>query len=293
VLALRRRVRELAREPGPFLVLGERGTGKELFARIVHWCRHRDELPFTVIRCADLARQQAFRSLVAEHVELEPTVQPELLGLPRLGFALFKDAAGLEPAHQAVLARVIEALQDAGVSCAVTGPPPGAPTLDETDLDPRLQHVVGDETVTISPLRERYEDIKPLAEHFLAGLRLELNAAAKAIRADAIGELETYAWPGNVRELRNFIERILILHADIPVIERRHLPDEIGATAARALSATDFIGKKTLKEAVNELERRIITDALRRAGGVQTRASQILGTTRRILRYRMQQLGIE
>ena len=63
--------------------------------------------------------------------------------------------------------------------------------------------------------------------------------------------------------------------------------------AARALSATDFVGKKTLKEAVNELERRIITDALRRAGGVQTRASEILGTTRRILRYRMQQLGIE
>jgi two-component system response regulator AtoC len=293
VLELRRRVRELADECVPFLVLGERGTGKELFARAVHWHRHRDSLPFTVVRCADLARQQAFRSLAAADAESEPTLQPELLGLPRQGFALFKDALRIEPAHQAVLGRLIETLQEAGVCCAATGPPTTTTALDEGNVDPGFYRTVAGAVVFVPPLRHRYEDIKPLAEHFLADLRLELNAAAKTIRADAIGELETYGWPGNVRELRNFIERILILNADIAAIERSHLPDEIGATAARALSATDFIGKKTLKEAVNDLERRIITDALRRAGGVQTRASQILGTTRRILRYRMQQLGIE
>jgi transcriptional regulator with AAA-type ATPase domain len=220
-------------------------------------------------------------------------VDPALLGLPRQGFALFKDAQRLETTHQGVLARLIEVLQQDGVRCAVTALPKMAAALDEGNADPVFSSVVADAVVTIPPLRERYEDIKPLAEHFLAQLRVELNAAAETVRADAVEELETYPWPGNVRELRNFIERILILHADASTIERHHLPDEIGATAARALSATDFIGKKTLKEAVGEVERRIITDALRRAGGVQTRASQILGTTRRILRYRMQQLGIE
>ena len=192
-----------------------------------------------------------------------------------------------------MLARVIEALHEAGLYCAATAPPAFTAELDEEIVDADLRRVVGGDVVSIPTLRERHEDIKPLTEHFLAGLRTSLNAAAESIRSDAIEELETYPWPGNVRELRNFIERILILHADAAVIERDHLPDEIGAMAARALSATDFIGKKTLKEAVNDLERRIITDALRRAGGVQTRASEILGTTRRILRYRMQQLGIE
>ena len=293
VFRLRQHMQALARERMPFLVVGERGTGKEHFARAVHSYSSTGALPFTVVRCPDLARQRAFRNLVQDEGDSSASVEPGLLGLPRQGFALLKDADRIERAHQGVLARLIEMLQRSGVRCAVTALPRMAAALDEGDADPEFASVVGDAVVAVPPLRERYEDIKPLAEHFLAQLRVELNAAAETIRAEAIEELETYPWPGNVRELRNFIERILILHADASTIERHHLPDEIGATAARALSATDFIGKKTLKEAVSEVERRIITDALRRAGGVQTRASQILGTTRRILRYKMQQLGIE
>ncbi len=293
ILGLRRRAHDIAREGKPFLIVGERGTGKELFARVVLHCIGNEALPFTVIRCPDLARQQAFRALAPGEGGLEPSVEPATLGLPQHGFALFKDAHRLEPAHQAVLARLIEALEDAGVRCAVTVPPPAMKAPVESTMDPALYQVVQGTVVTIPPLRERFQDIKLLAEAFLAELRVELSAATERIDAGVIEELETYPWPGNVRELRNFIERILILHSDARTIERHHLPDEIGATAARALSATDFIGKKTLKEAVNDLERRIIVDALRRAGGVQTRASEILGTTRRILRYRMQQLGIE
>ncbi len=287
--ALRHRAQELAQGTEPFLVVGERGVGKESFARVVHWRRHGNEAAFTAVRCADFARQQAFRALASTEVQNAP-VDLAHLGLPCAGLVLFKDAHRLDGEQQTVLAHVIRVLCDAGVCCAATAPP----TLGDRDkIDPELYAVVAGTVVVIPPLRERYEDIKPLAEHFLVELRAELNAAATRIGPDTVGELETYSWPGNVRELRNFVERVLILHADEPVLERRHLPDEIGATAARALSATDFIGRKTLKEAVNDLERRIITDALRRSGGVQTRASELLGTTRRILRYRMQQLGIE
>lgn len=289
VMALRRRAQELGREHVPFLIVGERGVGKELFARAVHWRRHGASEPFTAMRCPDLAKQHDFRRLAA-HEGAEPPIEPEALGLPCLGLVLFKDADRLRPSEQRALARVIQSLIDRGVCVAAAILPP---TGRDEQLDDGFTRLVGSTIVEITPLRGRYEDIKPLAEHFVRELRAEVNAAAERMSADAIGELETYAWPGNVRELRNFMERILILHADAVVIERSHLPDEIGATAARALSATDFIGKKTLKEAVNELERRIITDALRRAGGVQTRASDMLGTTRRILRYRMQQLGIE
>ncbi len=287
IAALRHRAQELARGTEPFLIVGERGAGKELFARVVHWRRHGSEAAFTAVRCADFAKQQAFRALATAETGC---IDPEQLGLPCAGMVLFKDAHRLDGEQQRALVRVIRVLCDLGVCCAATAPS----TLGDHDkIGPELYAVVGGTVVGIPPLRERYEDIKPLAEHFLVELRADLNAAATRIGPDAVGELETYSWPGNVRELRNFVERVLILHSDEPVLGRRHLPDEIGATAARALSATDIIGRKTLKEAVNDLERRIITDALRRSAGVQTRASELLGTTRRILRYRMQQLGIE
>lgn len=291
-LALKRRAQELSHDRVPFLIAGERGVGKELFARVVHWRRHGRTAPFTAVHCTDLVKQQSFRALTAGVAASLP-VEPAEFGIPCQGLVLFKDADRLSPAHQAALASIINELVETGVCTAATVGPGIMPMLDENKVDPGFYRAVGGAVVVIPPLRERYEDIKPLAEHFVRELRLELSAAAERISAEAIGELETYLWPGNVRELRNFIERILILHADEPAIERHHLPDEIGATAARALSATDFIGKKTLKEAVTDLERRIIQDALRRAGGVQTRASDLLGTTRRILRYKMQQLGIE
>jgi len=294
MLGLRHRASELGRTREPFLVKGERGSGRELFARVVHTCSEYRTLPFSVMRCLDLARQQTFRALVQNSPGVQPPIDPVLLGLPKRGFVLFKDACELDTSHQDVLVRLIQTLQEDGVQCAATAPQ--QTITGETGPDgsvSRLERSMGRNIASIPPLRERHEDIKLLAEFFLMKLRTQLNAAAERFHADAIEELETYPWPGNVRELHNFIERILILHSNVPVIERIHLPDEIGATAARALSATDFIGKKTLKEAVNELEKRIIVDALRRAGGVQTRASQILGTTRRILRYRMQHLGIE
>ncbi|MBN1917175.1 MAG: sigma-54-dependent Fis family transcriptional regulator [Verrucomicrobia bacterium] len=291
-VGLKRRAQELAHERVALLIAGERGVGKEHFARVVHWRHHGRSAPFTAVRCADLVKQQSFRALTSSVASSLP-VEPSGLGLPCQGLVLFKEADRLSTAHQAALAAIINELADSGVCVGATVGPNIGRMLDEGRIDPSLYRAVAGAVVVIPPLRERYEDIKPLAEHFIQKLRVARNAAAERISAEAVAELETYLWPGNVCELRNFIERILILHADAPVIERQHLPDEIGATAARALSATDFIGKKTLKEAVNDLERRIIQDALRRAGGVQTKASDLLGTTRRILRYKMQQLGLE
>jgi two-component system response regulator AtoC len=291
-LGLKRRAQELGRERVSFLVAGERGVGKEAFARVVHWRRHGRSAPFTAVRATDLVKQQSFRALTASVAASLP-IEPAEFGIPCQGLVLFKDVERLSTAHQAALASIVNELADSGVCSAATVGPGIMRMLDENTVAPSLYRAVSGAVVVIPPLRERYEDIKPFAEHFIRELRLELNAAAERMSAEALGELETHLWPGNVRELRNFIERILILHAGEPVIERQHLPDDIGATAARALSATDFIGKKTLKEAVSDLERRIIQDALRRAGGVQTKASELLGTTRRILRYKMQQLGIE
>ena len=115
-----------------------------------------------------------------------------------------------------------------------------------------------------------------------------------------------YAWPGNVRELRNVVERVLVLHGREPLIAASRLPEEFHAASACGAAAPEEPASAavsvsaappppeglTLEAAVGAYERRLIADALRQAGGVQTRAAESLGTTRRILRYQMEKLGL-
>ena len=155
--------------------------------------------------------------------------------------------------------------------------------------------------VRLPPLRERRDDISLLLAHFLARLGPALHAETRRFDAEALGRLCAYDWPGNVRELRNVVERVLVLHGREPEIAVRRLPEEFhvgepqsapaAETAAEGAALPDAGGLK-LEEAVSACERRIITEALRRAGGVQTRAAESLGTTRRILRYQMVKLGL-
>jgi DNA-binding NtrC family response regulator len=103
-----------------------------------------------------------------------------------------------------------------------------------------------------------------------------------------------YPWPGNVRELENVIERVLVL-SDGAVIPPEELPDHIrrGETDAGSLRDQVLSGRKSLGDAVDEFERELVLEALTRLDFNQTRAAELLGTTRRILKYRMDKLGIQ
>lgn len=100
-----------------------------------------------------------------------------------------------------------------------------------------------------------------------------------------------YSWPGNVRELRNIVERMLVLHRKEPVILADHLPEEFH-TGSSPMHSPDDADEGTLAGLVGNYERQLIEKALKDSGGVQTRAAVLLGTTRRILRYRMDKLGL-
>ena len=159
--------------------------------------------------------------------------------------------------------------------------------------------------VRLPPLRERRDDIPLLLAHFMARLGPALHASARGFDEEAQRLLCAYAWPGNVRELRNVVERVLVLHGREPILSASRLPEEFHAEPAGRAASAPVPGAPpaaaalpppaeglTLEEAISAYERQLIAGALHQAGGVQTHAAESLGTTRRILRYKMEKLGL-
>jgi transcriptional regulator with GAF, ATPase, and Fis domain len=151
--------------------------------------------------------------------------------------------------------------------------------------------------VRLPPLRERREDIPLLARHFLDYFRRSIHAVSEEFAPETLQLLSEYAWPGNVRELKNIIERMVVLHGRTRMLQPQFLPEELlpGIRRPRADAGRRPprpSGPVTLSGAVSGFERQLIERALAETGGVQTAAAQLLGTTRRILRYRMHKLNI-
>ncbi len=145
-------------------------------------------------------------------------------------------------------------------------------------------------SVIVPPLRERPDDIEPLARHFLENSAP--RGGARTLSPESAGWLESHSWPGNVRELRNLIERAVVL-CDGAVLEPRHLPLDPHATAgvARAPQA-DASSAGGLRNEVKSLEKERIEAALEACGGNQRRAAEKLGISRGALLRRIDQLGI-
>jgi DNA-binding NtrC family response regulator len=122
----------------------------------------------------------------------------------------------------------------------------------------------------------------------------EMSLPEKQVKPEAADALLRYPWPGNVRELENLIERVLVL-SEGPTISLEDLPEQVRRTDASPGDLKDQVlaGRKSLGTAVDEFEREIIAEALQQMEFNQTRAAEMLGTTRRILKYRMDKLGID
>jgi len=141
-------------------------------------------------------------------------------------------------------------------------------------------------------LRDRREDIPHLAKRFLAK-RLESEGRPPVeISKDALEALTRYHWPGNVRELENVLEQALIWCRGA-TIAPEHLPTALRTDTQSALLREQALGGRLpLEKAVQEFERELLLEALMRTGYVQTHAAAMLGITRRMLKYRMDLLGI-
>jgi DNA-binding NtrC family response regulator len=134
------------------------------------------------------------------------------------------------------------------------------------------------------------QDIPLLARHFLRLFRQSMNHSVRDFSPDAVEKLAIYSWPGNIRELRNIVERTLVLHSHQDLILPGHLPEFI---QTRPVSTSPARREGTdLESAISACERELILHALRECKGNQTRAARLLGTTRRILRYKMNKLSL-
>ena len=141
-------------------------------------------------------------------------------------------------------------------------------------------------TITLPPLRERRGDVPALAQYFLEKYAREHRRDIRRIASGVLDALAAYSWPGNVREFENAIERAVVSCAGV-VLDESHLPKTIRAAAAVGPSAP-----QTLAQAVGQLERQMIADALRETQGNLARASRRLGTTERILSYKVRKYGL-
>jgi DNA-binding NtrC family response regulator len=149
--------------------------------------------------------------------------------------------------------------------------------------------------IVLPPLRQRRADLMPLARHLLAFFASQNSKRFTGFTDEASAAMARYSWPGNVRELENLIERLLVL-SEGPTVTLDDLPEalrESNGHAGSAMRDEVLAGRKSLGVAVGEFERDLILETLQHTDFNQTRAAQKLGTTRRILKYRMDQLGIQ
>jgi two-component system response regulator PilR (NtrC family) len=148
--------------------------------------------------------------------------------------------------------------------------------------------------VAMPPLRERREDVGELASYFLARCAREQNKTLRGFSSDALRALDAYDFPGNVRELENIVERAVALVSG-PQIGLGDLPHEVSGSVAQPSPALVTLPDDgcDLDAVLGEVERRLILQALERAGGVRTGAAKVLGVTLRSLRYRMQKHAMQ
>lgn len=295
------------------LIYGESGTGKELIARQLHRCSNRSNEPFVPVHCGSFAETLMESELFGHEKGAFTGADRRKLGrfdMAGSGTLFFDEVSEMSPATQVKLLRVLqekEYMRVGGTTVLHTNARIIAASNKDLrgeveagrfreDLFYRLNVI----PIHVPPLRERGDDIPLLAQFFLEQFRAVMNAAAESIAPETQALLRAYAWPGNVRELRNVIERAMVLHGGQRRLPPESLPAELRTTSPLAgpqvADATATSGalppSMTLAQAVEQFERHLVEQALEEAGGIQTQAARRLGTTRRILKYRMDKLNI-
>ncbi|CAH2032573.1 sigma-54-dependent transcriptional regulator [Trichlorobacter ammonificans] len=290
---------QVAASDANILILGESGTGKELIARTVHGNSLRRSKPFVSLNCAALA-DSLLESQLFGHMRGAFTgavLNQKGLLEEADGGTLFLDEIGdVSAAVQAKLLRVIQEKEFIPIGAT------RARTVDvrfvaatnrdlqqevaegrfREDLYYRLNVI----SLTIPPLRERPEDVAPLAHHFLRRFAARMKKEVHGIEPEALRSLGSYHWPGNVRELENVIERAVILArgslltADLLPVCSRPAPAPAADEAVPALS-------------LDELERRHILGVYRHNGGHKSKTAEILGISRKTLDRKLAEYGVQ
>ena len=289
------------------LLTGESGTGKEMVARAIHKHGSRADKPFVAVNCAAIPegllesemfghRKGAFTGAVADRVGRFLQADKG---------TLFLDEVGDMPL--ALQAKILRALQERVIE------PVGDPRERKVDVrviaatNKNLLEAVANKEfredlyyrlnvfpIPLPALRERVEDIAPLARHFAHSLGATAGKRITGFSPDALQAMAEYNWPGNIRELQNCVERATIV-ATSQTIEDSDLPPYLFTPQPNQHGAVPQLGPSVppdLEAALAEVEKAYILAALQQANGVQAAAAQLIGISERSFWYRLKKLNI-
>ncbi len=300
ITSLRALVAKVAASPASTVLLtGESGTGKDLVAKVVHYSSARAGRPFMNITCSALPEQLLESELFGHERGAFTDARMQKRGLLESadGGTVFLDEIGeMVPALQAKLLRFLEeksfkrvgGAQDVHVDVRVVAATNR--NLEEevsngrfrSDLFYRLNVL----PIRLPALRDHPDDLPVLVKFFIDNFNAEFKKRITGITPSAEALLRGYGWPGNVRELRNVIERAMLLSSG----DRLEPGDFSALTTARP--AGDLFDLPAAGVSLEELERSLVVQALKRAGGNQTKAAALLGLNRDQIRYRIEKFGL-
>ncbi len=287
------------------LIEGESGSGKEVVARAIHFESARRDHPILQLNCAALPEHLLESELFGHERGAFTDAHTQKRGLFETaegGSVMLDEIGDLPPGGQAKLLRLLEnktfrrvggvteLRADVRVIAATNV------NLEErvsegrfrADLFFRLNVV----RVVVPPLREHQEDVPTLAAHFIARFNQEQKRQVRGVSPAAMELLKACPWPGNVRELRNVIERAFILHAGPDEIRPEHLTPELrrAGPARQKEKLVPAVEEQGL--VLDDVERKLIAEAMERSAGNQSKAARLLGVSRDTLRYRLKKHGM-
>ncbi|HHT9125272.1 MAG TPA: sigma-54-dependent transcriptional regulator [Candidatus Brocadiia bacterium] len=305
--------------PTDFTVVlyGETGSGKELVARAIHNNSPRRNGNFVVIDCGSipdtLIESELFGYEKGAFTGAETTKKGhfELAS----GGTLFLDEIG--NLSKAMQSKLLHALQerrirrvggkdfiDIDIRVIVAGNEKLEDLVKSGHFRQDLYHRLNEFLIEIPPLRKRKADILFLCKRFIDTTNIELNKHVRGVSEAATELLYAYNWPGNVRELKNVIKRAVLLANEL--IEPQHLPTPVGCdsqtTAVKALHKEvdaiktgfnkDFSLREIVKKSINDIERKVIIEALIQTGGNKSKAAKILSIDYKTMYYKVKEYGI-
>ncbi|HKP58218.1 MAG TPA: sigma 54-interacting transcriptional regulator [Polyangiales bacterium] len=293
-----------ARADVPVLVLGETGTGKEHLAHSVHVHSPRSRGTWHAINCGTIPNGLVESVLFGHERGAFTGAERRNQGMFEAadGGTLFLDEVAELPASaQTALLRVLETgtfrrvggNQDlkadvrviAATHCDLNA------AVAEGSFRADLLYRIDTIRLELPPLRERLDEIEPLAQHFLASCRQQWAVTTSEIEDAALARLQAYDWPGNIRQLRNAIERAALI-APGQLLRAQDLPAHVGAAREREPVSEPTGEAVGLKSSLREFEARVIRQALEQNAGNRRAAARMLRVPMRTLYRRMQQLGV-
>ena len=285
------------------LITGESGTGKELVARTLHDLSPRKNRPFVAVNCAAIPETLIESELFGHEKGAFTGAAERRAGCFELasgGTLLLDELAEMPIATQAKLLRVLEdrkvrrlgarAEQDLDVRVLAATNRDPAIAVAEGHLRPDLYYRLNVFNIALPPVRDRLEDVVPMAEAILAEMNQKHNRRVSGLAPSILDRLTAYDWPGNARELRNTIERAVILCQDGSPLAAGHLTANFGKIPAQPAQAFDSsLVPVRVGTTVDEAERMLIMRTLEATGQNKTRAAEILGVSLKTLHNKLKQ----